>query len=64
MGRYLWLEQNQFIKVFFFYDYLIHIFPFLLFQTVMISGPELEPWQEFDALNYSVPKPEAVQWNK
>ncbi|XP_049426985.1 39S ribosomal protein L45, mitochondrial [Epinephelus fuscoguttatus] len=33
-------------------------------KTVMIPGPELKPGQEFDALNYKVPKPEAVQWNK
>lgn len=36
----------------------------LFFQTVMIPGPDLKPGEEFDALNYSVPKPEAVQWNK
>lgn len=35
-----------------------------LFQTVAIPGPELKPWEEFDALNYEVPKPAAVQWNK
>ncbi|XP_034757229.1 39S ribosomal protein L45, mitochondrial [Etheostoma cragini] len=33
-------------------------------KTVMIPGPELRPGQEFDALHYQVPKPEAVQWNK
>lgn len=36
----------------------------LFFQTVMIPGPDLKPGEEFDALNYSVAKPEAVQWNK
>ncbi|KAE8300598.1 39S ribosomal protein L45, mitochondrial [Larimichthys crocea] len=35
-----------------------------IIKTVMIPGPELKPGQEFDALNYQVPKPEAVQWNK
>ncbi|XP_073320925.1 large ribosomal subunit protein mL45 [Pagrus major] len=35
-----------------------------IIKTVMIPGPELEPGQEFEALNYSVPKPEPVQWNK
>lgn len=33
-------------------------------KTVMIPGPELKPGQEFEALNYKVPTPEAVQWNK
>ncbi|XP_041789621.1 39S ribosomal protein L45, mitochondrial [Chelmon rostratus] len=33
-------------------------------KTVMIPGPALKPGQEFEALNYQVPKPEAVQWNK
>ncbi|KAF1394593.1 hypothetical protein PFLUV_G00002660 [Perca fluviatilis] len=33
-------------------------------KTVMIPGPELKPGQEFEALHYEVPKPEAVQWNK
>ncbi|XP_035516817.1 39S ribosomal protein L45, mitochondrial [Morone saxatilis] len=33
-------------------------------KTVMIPGPNLRPGQEFDALNYAVPKPEPVQWNK
>lgn len=37
---------------------------FLLSQTVIIPGPKLEPGQEFEALNYSVPRPEPVQWNK
>ncbi|KAM9363942.1 large ribosomal subunit protein mL45 [Symphorus nematophorus] len=35
-----------------------------IIKTVMIPGPELMPWEEFDALNYEVPKPKAVQWNK
>ncbi|XP_059187874.1 39S ribosomal protein L45, mitochondrial [Centropristis striata] len=35
-----------------------------IIKTVMIPGPELKPGQEFDALNYKVSKPEAVQWNK
>lgn len=43
------------------HDVNLPLFPF---QTVMIPGPELKPGQEFDALNYKVPKPEAVQWNK
>ncbi|XP_074544984.1 large ribosomal subunit protein mL45 [Halichoeres trimaculatus] len=33
-------------------------------KTVMIPGPDLKPGEEFDALNYQVPKPEAVQWSK
>ncbi|XP_029016319.1 39S ribosomal protein L45, mitochondrial [Betta splendens] len=33
-------------------------------KTVMIPGPDLKPGEEFDALNYEVPKPAAVQWNK
>ncbi|KAM3842511.1 large ribosomal subunit protein mL45 [Diretmus argenteus] len=35
-----------------------------IIKTVMIPGPELKPGQEFDALNYQVPKPAAVQWNQ
>uniref|UniRef100_A0A3Q0S4Y1 Large ribosomal subunit protein mL45 n=1 Tax=Amphilophus citrinellus TaxID=61819 RepID=A0A3Q0S4Y1_AMPCI len=35
-----------------------------IIKTVMIPGPKLKPGQEFDALNYEVPKPEAVQWSK
>lgn len=34
------------------------------FQTVMIPGPDLKPGEEFDAINYEVPKPAAVQWYK
>uniref|UniRef100_A0A8C6TY13 Large ribosomal subunit protein mL45 n=1 Tax=Neogobius melanostomus TaxID=47308 RepID=A0A8C6TY13_9GOBI len=33
-------------------------------KTVSIPGPELKPWEEFDAQNYEVPKPAAVQWYK
>ncbi|KAM4611908.1 large ribosomal subunit protein mL45 [Polymixia lowei] len=33
-------------------------------KTVVIPGPELKPGEEFEALNYEVPKPKAVQWNK
>lgn len=35
-----------------------------IIKTVMIPGPELKPGEEFDALRYTVPKPEAVQWSK
>ncbi|XP_056892075.1 39S ribosomal protein L45, mitochondrial isoform X1 [Takifugu flavidus] len=35
-----------------------------IIKTVMIAGPELKPGEEFDALNYNVAKPAAVQWNK
>ncbi|XP_030277389.1 large ribosomal subunit protein mL45 [Sparus aurata] len=35
-----------------------------IIKTVMIPGPKLEPGQEFEALNYSVPRPKPVQWNK
>ncbi|XP_052382023.1 39S ribosomal protein L45, mitochondrial-like [Oncorhynchus keta] len=33
-------------------------------KTVMIIGPELKPGEEFEGLNYEVPKPKAVQWHK
>ncbi|MED6276350.1 39S ribosomal protein L45, mitochondrial [Characodon lateralis] len=33
-------------------------------KTVAIPGPELNPWEEYDALNYKVPKPASIQWNK
>uniref|UniRef100_A0A8C8M575 Large ribosomal subunit protein mL45 n=1 Tax=Oncorhynchus tshawytscha TaxID=74940 RepID=A0A8C8M575_ONCTS len=33
-------------------------------KTVMILGPELKPGEEFEGLNYEVPKPKAVQWHK
>ncbi|XP_028316981.1 large ribosomal subunit protein mL45 [Gouania willdenowi] len=36
-----------------------------IIKTVAIPGPEMEePGQEFDPLNYEVPKPQAVQWYK
>ncbi|XP_029905110.1 large ribosomal subunit protein mL45 [Myripristis murdjan] len=35
-----------------------------IIKTVMIPGPKLRPGEEFDALNYEVPKPKAVQWSK
>ncbi|KAM9856725.1 large ribosomal subunit protein mL45 [Aulostomus maculatus] len=35
-----------------------------IIKTVRIPGPQLKPGEEFDALNYQVPKPEAVQWYK
>lgn len=35
-----------------------------IIKTVMIPGPDLKPGEEFDAVNHSIPKPEAVQWNK
>lgn len=35
-----------------------------IIRTVRIPGPELKPWEEFDAENYQVPKPAAVQWYK
>ncbi|XP_012689303.1 39S ribosomal protein L45, mitochondrial [Clupea harengus] len=33
-------------------------------KTVMIPGPKLKPEQDFEDLNYEVPKPKAVQWHK
>ncbi|RVE76676.1 hypothetical protein OJAV_G00011340 [Oryzias javanicus] len=33
-------------------------------RTILIPGPQLKPWQEYDTLNYEVPKPAAVQWYK
>ncbi|KAM6939601.1 large ribosomal subunit protein mL45 [Xenentodon cancila] len=33
-------------------------------KTVLIPGPELKPGEEFDSLNYQVPKPASVQWYK
>ncbi|KAJ8253776.1 hypothetical protein COCON_G00203880 [Conger conger] len=33
-------------------------------KTVMIPGPQLKPWEEFEDLNYEVEKPKAVQWHK
>ncbi|KAG9333668.1 hypothetical protein JZ751_010738 [Albula glossodonta] len=35
-----------------------------IIKTVMIPGPQLKPWQDFEELNYEVPKPTAVQWHK
>ncbi|XP_064180579.1 39S ribosomal protein L45, mitochondrial isoform X2 [Anguilla rostrata] len=35
-----------------------------IIKTVMIPGPQLKPWEEFDELNYEVVKPKAVQWHK
>ncbi|XP_071395436.1 large ribosomal subunit protein mL45 [Centroberyx affinis] len=35
-----------------------------IIKTVMIPGPKLKPGEEFEALNYEVPKTKAVQWNK
>lgn len=35
-----------------------------IIKTVRIPGPDLKPGEEFDALNYEVPKPKAVQWHK
>lgn len=33
-------------------------------QTIMIPGPKLNPEDEFENLNYQIPKPKAVQWYK
>ncbi|XP_035260810.1 39S ribosomal protein L45, mitochondrial [Anguilla anguilla] len=35
-----------------------------IIKTVMIPGPQLKPWEEFDELNYEVVNPKAVQWHK
>ncbi|XP_061535704.1 39S ribosomal protein L45, mitochondrial [Phycodurus eques] len=35
-----------------------------IIKTVMIPSPNLKPGEEFDVLNYQVPKAEAVQWSK
>ncbi|XP_072516520.1 large ribosomal subunit protein mL45 [Salminus brasiliensis] len=35
-----------------------------IIKTVMIPGPKLKPHEEFESLNYEVPKPKAVQWHK
>ncbi|XP_054635620.1 39S ribosomal protein L45, mitochondrial [Dunckerocampus dactyliophorus] len=35
-----------------------------IIKTVAIPGPDLQPGEEFEALNYQVPKVEAVQWSK
>ncbi|XP_026874083.2 39S ribosomal protein L45, mitochondrial [Electrophorus electricus] len=33
-------------------------------KTVMLPGPLLKPGEEFESLNYEVPKPKPVQWYK
>ncbi|KAJ3614568.1 hypothetical protein NHX12_018140 [Muraenolepis orangiensis] len=33
-------------------------------KTVLIPGPTLKPWEEFNSLNFEVPKPQSVQWSK
>ncbi|XP_023680837.1 large ribosomal subunit protein mL45 [Paramormyrops kingsleyae] len=33
-------------------------------KTVMIPGPQLKPWEEFESLCYEVPKPRSVQWHQ
>lgn len=33
-------------------------------KTIMIPGPKLKPEEDFEDLNYQVPKPNAVQWYK
>ncbi|XP_030627759.1 large ribosomal subunit protein mL45 [Chanos chanos] len=35
-----------------------------IIKSVMIPGPKLKPEEEFEELNYEVPRPKAVQWNK
>uniref|UniRef100_A0A671Q719 Large ribosomal subunit protein mL45 n=1 Tax=Sinocyclocheilus anshuiensis TaxID=1608454 RepID=A0A671Q719_9TELE len=35
-----------------------------IIKTVLIPGPKLKPEEEFEDLNYQVPKPTAVQWHK
>ncbi|XP_046899854.1 39S ribosomal protein L45, mitochondrial isoform X2 [Hypomesus transpacificus] len=35
-----------------------------IIKTVMIPGPELKPGEEFETLNFEVPKPKAIQWHK
>ncbi|KAK6473160.1 39S ribosomal protein L45 [Huso huso] len=35
-----------------------------IIKTIMIPGPQLKPWEEFEESNYEVPKPKAVQWHK
>ncbi|XP_034043837.1 39S ribosomal protein L45, mitochondrial [Thalassophryne amazonica] len=35
-----------------------------IIKTVMIPGQDLQPGEEFEAINYEVPKPKAVQWHK
>ncbi|KAJ8362357.1 hypothetical protein AAFF_G00378270, partial [Aldrovandia affinis] len=35
-----------------------------IIKTVMIPGPQMKPWEEFEDLQYEVPKPRPVQWHK
>ncbi|XP_067824863.1 39S ribosomal protein L45, mitochondrial [Heptranchias perlo] len=35
-----------------------------IIKTIMIPGPVLKPWEEFEAKNTEIPKPESIQWNK
>lgn len=35
-----------------------------ILKTVRIPGPTLKSGEEFDALNFEVPKPQSVQWSK
>lgn len=35
-----------------------------IIKTLVIPGPRLKPWEEFDHLSYEVEKPKAVQWHK
>ncbi|XP_074834923.1 large ribosomal subunit protein mL45 [Carettochelys insculpta] len=35
-----------------------------IIKTVMIPGPALDPSQEFDELDYEIPKPKPTQWHQ
>ncbi|XP_051894643.1 39S ribosomal protein L45, mitochondrial [Pristis pectinata] len=35
-----------------------------IIKTIMIPGPKLQPWEEFEAKNIEVPKAESIQWSK
>ncbi|CAL8351284.1 unnamed protein product [Boreogadus saida] len=35
-----------------------------IMKTVLIPGPKLKPGEDFDALQFEVPKPQSVQWSK
>ncbi|NP_001315514.1 large ribosomal subunit protein mL45 isoform 1 [Danio rerio] len=35
-----------------------------IIKTVMIPGPKLKSGEQFEDLNYQIPKPNAVQWHK
>ncbi|XP_062893157.1 39S ribosomal protein L45, mitochondrial [Mobula hypostoma] len=35
-----------------------------IIKTIMIPGPKLQPWEEFEAKNIEIPKTEPVQWSK